>query len=448
MRLGSWLGLAGLLLVGPAWSQELNFRAVAPRPSAPTTSDIVTIGPIRGASQIAPSPPSSAIVPVSASTTTTSCVFPMMPGTIVRGQAPDPFGPPPPPPFPGGFPGNPPPPPGSGPVGGRPKPNEEAYNCGRINSDADQGTFFERTGDSFRRCWLDISEGVRGGFTGDSNRAAFQTPHCFDYIISPVTNPSYFEDPRALTEFRPIFMWQSTNSANPVFGGRDNYVLNLQGRVAVTQNISIVVQRFGWYFDDVAVPAGGLSSSNGFSELHIGPKLTFADDTLKRVWALGLTFEVPIGSSKVGQDTGDLSLRPYFSFAQNFGRTDYGGFNFMNTTGYSLPIDDQRSHQFFSSFHLDYDIADQHKYYALVEFNWMYYPFNGGLRPFPFEGNNLYNFGSLGAGGRNDMSVAIGGRYKYSENLQFGLAAEFNVLGNSANHMDDFRLTLDMILRY
>jgi hypothetical protein len=447
MRLGSWLGIAGLLLVGPAaWSQELDFRAVAPRSVAPAPAtpldQAVSIGRIRGASQPSTAP-AAPIVQTSAS----ACVFPQFP--IIRGQAPDY---PPPPPFPGAPGSLPPPgapaPPGSGPVGGKIRPNEEAYNCGRINDDADQGSFFERTGDGFRRCWTDITEGVRGGFTGDTGRAAFQTPHCFDYILSPVTNPSYFEDPRALTEFRPIFMWQSTPGANAVFGGHDQFILNLQGRVALTSNISLVVERFGWYFTDVANPQAGITSSNGFSEVHIGPKFTFGDDTLKRIWAVGLTLELPVGGTAVGQGTGDLGLRPYFSFAQNFGEFYGGSFNFLNTTGYDLPTDNQRSNMFFSSFHLDYDIAGQKKWFVLTEFNWSYYPFNGGARPFTFEGNNLYNFGSTMDGGRNDMTLAIGGRYKYSENLQFGIAAEFNILGNGATHMDDFRVTFDMILRY
>ena len=50
-------------------------------------------------------------------------------------------------------------------------------------------------------------------------------------------------------------------------------------------------------------------------------------------------------------------LDPYFSIAQNFGRTEYGSFNFMNTTGYTFRTDNTRSESFFSSFHLDYEIA-------------------------------------------------------------------------------------------
>lgn len=30
--------------------------------------------------------------------------------------------------------------------------------------------------------------------------------HCFDDFVSPMTNPIFFEDPRTLTELRPIYM--------------------------------------------------------------------------------------------------------------------------------------------------------------------------------------------------------------------------------------------------
>ncbi|HEY3394816.1 MAG TPA: hypothetical protein VGK58_19070, partial [Lacipirellulaceae bacterium] len=147
------------------------------------------------------------------------------------------------------------------------------------------------------------------------------------------------------------------------------------------------------------------------------------------------------------QDTGDLSLSPYFSIAQNFWRTQYGAFNFMNTTGYSFAVDSDRTDFFYLSAHLDYNIGNLGKFYPLVELNWTRYTFNGDARNFGFEGNNLFNFGSDGVAGKDDLTLAFGGRYKLSEAIQFGLAAEFSILGGY-RHMDDFRLTMDMIFRY
>jgi len=270
-----------------------------------------------------------------------------------------------------------------------------------------------------------------------------------NYLISPVSNPHYFEDPRALTEFRPVFMWQSTPGSNYIFKGGDNYYLTTQGRLALTESFSIVVHRLGWVWTEVGAPQQGVQSGNGFSELQLGPKFSWTNEAVNRAAAIGLAFELPIGASQVNQDTGNWSLRPYFSLAQNWWKTDYGSFNFLNTTGYALGIDSQRTDMFFSSFHISYDVGNAQKFFPLVEVNWSFYPFNGSARNIGFEGSNLINFGSAGVAGHHELTVAPGARYKFSEHLQFGVAAEFNVLGTQGGrHLDSFRLTVDMILRY
>lgn len=421
-----------LTLAPLAPAQDLTFRAVAPaRRPAHGDSIPLTLGrpqPIVQASAIQSTQP------------------------IFRAQmGPDttpPINVPPPPPFSGG------------PIGGpaRPAPfpgtptaktsgvsgNEEDYNCGRINNDADTGGFFTRTGDKLSRCWYDVTQGVSGG----SGRSLFQSDTLFSCFISPVTNPHLFEDPRALTELRPIFMWQRTPNSNYVYQGHNNFFADMQARVALTQNISIVVNRLGWVWSDVANPQQGIETGNGFSEINLGPKFTFIrNETSGTVAAMGLNFILPYGSAKVNQDTGNLSLAPYFSIAQNFGSFYDGSFTFINTTGYSLGIDSLRTDFVYSSFHLDYDVGGLHKIYPLVEVNWAYYTFNGSARDVGFEGNNVFNFGSAGVAGHSDLNVALGARYRFNEHVQFGFAGEMNVLGGS-RHLDALRLTFDMIFRY
>ena len=60
-------------------------------------------------------------------------------------------------------------------------------------------------------------------------RKPFQSDHNFDHFISPVSDPFYFEDPRALTELRPIFMFQSIPHNNPVFHGGNIEFFGTQG---------------------------------------------------------------------------------------------------------------------------------------------------------------------------------------------------------------------------
>ena len=263
--------------------------------------------------------------------------------SVVRARAP-----PPPPAFPGGGP----PPVAIGPGGAAP------YNQGVVNSDADLGSFWSRLGNKFSRCWDDITGNASGAFQSTPKRQMFQSDHDFDVFSSPMTNPYFFVDPRALTEIRPVFIWQHTPSNNPVWNGGNNFDYTLVGSVAVTENISFVVNRLG--FTTIAPHGGttGISSNTGFSETMLGPKLTFLrSETSGTVAAVGLTFIIPDGSSAVLQDTGHLMLDPYFSIAQNFGKSEYGSFNFMNTTGYNFRTDNTRSEALYSSFHLDYEIA-------------------------------------------------------------------------------------------
>jgi hypothetical protein len=358
-----------------------------------------------------------------------------MPAPMVRGQIGDP---PPPPVFPGG---------GIGPAPSISGP--DAYNKGVVNNDSGLGGFWTRTGDKFKRCWDDVSGGVSGAFQG-GKRQPFQSDHEYDYFTSPVTNPFFFEDPRALTEIRPVFIWQHTPNNNPVWNGGNNFDYSFRGSVAVTENLSLVISRLG--FTTIAPHGGapGITSNTGFSEFLIGPKLTFLrSDTSRTVAAFGVTFDIPTGSSAVLQDTGHTAIVPYFTIAQNFGRSDKGSFNFMNTTGYTFRTDNTRTESFYSSFHLDYDWGELHRFYPLIEINWRHYTRNGGARPLSFEGSDLANFGAQTISGQNDLTLALGTRIKINTFITWGLGLEFNILNNNTGqHLDQFRLTTDVIFRY
>ncbi len=426
-RAGSCIGLALLLCAAGARADELVWRPskdAAPNGTTPTAP--VTLGRPR---PLADSPPP---------------LEPAAPASVVRAQSPE--VPPPPPPYPGG------PPPGA-PVGGlpvNPFTTPTPYNCGQVNSNADEG-FWSRCGQKLKRCWTDTSGAVGGMFQPGQGRTPFQSDHCLDVFASPVTNPFYFEDPRALTEVKTLFIWQATPNSNPYWAGGDNFYAGLQARVAFTPWLSLVVNKLGWTWIDPRNGAPvGLAPHSGFSEIQLGPKVTFIRDAQTgTAAAFGLTFEVPVGDAKVLQDTGTLSLRPYFSFAQNFGKFKYGSFNFMNTTGYDFAVDNQRNDFLFSSFHLDYDVACRHVFYPLVELNWILYPNNGNARDFGFGGGDLFNFGSYGVAGHDELTAALGFRWKiYGEAVQLGLAGQSSVLPHSGRHLDTFRLTADLIFRY
>jgi hypothetical protein len=341
---------------------------------------------------------------------------------------PSPFTPlptaPPPPPVPGGiFAG---------------APDQEKYNCA-VKAKS-QGGFWDQTREGIA--------GIPGMFTSPS-RSLFQSDHCFDVFCSPVSNPFFFEDPRALTEVKPLVIFQRVPGSNPAFGGGDIWFYGLQGRLAINDVFSVVVSKLGGITLSPNNHSGGISSDSGFAEVMLGPKFTFYRcESSKTVLAAGLNFDLAIGSSGVFQNTGDLSLIPYISFAQNFGGSSWGSFNFMNTTGYSFATDNTRTDFFYSSFHLDYDIANLNKIFPLIEINWFHYTQNGSSGTFyGFEGRDLINFGSGGVAGHDDVSLAVGFRYKFAEWAQVGFVFEFPLVDKHKDLMD-YRFTLDLIFRY
>jgi hypothetical protein len=439
---GTWktliLGLALALGVGVARGEQPRWGAPASQfatePSAPGNAG-VRIGrpmPLNEPEQ----PASAAVVPSSSAPESSG------PGVrFVRGQSPD-FArtdvPVPAAPLAPGVPPPPPPPPPPAAAG----PPPESYLCGQVTNTTKSGGFFE----GVRELPGKAATGVGGFFTPAQGHSLFESDTCFPWMISPVSNPFFAEDPRALTELRPIFLFQTIPHRNDVAAGGNVGWFGLQGRLAVTDRLSLVVNKLGLVWIDPRDHVDGIGRQVGFSELWLGPKFTFIrNDETKTLLAGGLTFQIPTGPAHVFQNTGSLSMAPYLSFAQNFLKTDLGSFNFMNTTGYAFAVDNHRSDYVYTQFHLDFDVGNCNKWFPLIEFNWTHYTQNGNAHNFDFEGNDLFNFGAHAAG-TNYFSLAFGLRYKFCEGIQIGTAFQFPV--DNPHNLESFRWTIDMIFRY
>ena len=410
-----------------ATAQDVIWRA-AKAATAPATP-VASLGTPRPLPAVAPD---EAAAPV-------QTVGPGMP-RIVRAQA-GANPPPPPPAFPG---------PAGGPAPFTPVPVGNPYDYGVVNNDADLGASGHAAALGSNAVGVMSPVLLATPFAPGATNKMFQSDCEFRSFSSPVTNPFFFEDPRSLTEFRPVFMWQHMPTSNAVTGGGNNYVLAATGSVAFTPYFSFVVNRLGYDWTEPNQSSQYFQSHVGFSEILFGPKITFLrSEATKTVGAFGLTFDLPAGSPNVQQSTGGLALIPYFSIAQNFGKSDYGSFNFMNTDGYSFRTEGLRSESFFASFHLDYDVGNYHRFYPLIEMNYRRYTRSGSARQLDFEGSDIANYGSNDVAGNNELTLAIGTRIRITDNIQFGIAGEFNVLNNSTGgHLDQFRLTTDMIFRY
>ena len=274
----------------------------------------------------------------------------------------------------------------------------------------------------------------------------FKSDHVFDQFISPVTNPFLFEDPRSLTEVRPIFMYQQIPGRQPDMQGGNIWFFGTQARLAVTDRLSFVFSKLG----GLSVNPGSGSvfpGQTGFSELWLGPKYTFIrNEEAARVMAGGLQFQIPVGNKDVFQDTGSLSLVPYLSYAESFFRDwSVGSVNAMVNTGWAVSVNRLRSDYYYLSGHVDLDVGNCHRFYPLMEMNWIMYTSNGTSRPIGSEGRDLINFGGQ-ASGNGMVTWAIGARYKISESAQIGAAFELPVVG--PRDIFRYRFTLDFILRY
>ncbi len=326
------------------------------------------------------------------------------------------------------------------PVGGAvPPPPVDGYNPGCNPEQPLRHGFWEKCKEFFN-C-------TTGDKASASCRCSFQSDPCFNVFASPVSNPFLFEDPRALTELRPIFIYQHDPGNT---GGGYSGFFGTQARLAFNEHWSLVLNELGFVYLHPSNPLPGFSDSTGFAQLSIGPKWTFyrCPDT-NTVAAAGVDFQIPVGSGKVFQDTGTLSMVPYLSAAQNFRLPQgYGAINLMGTTGYSFSIDHDRSDYFFLSTHVDYDVANLHMFYPFLELNWFHYTKAGNGPALGFEGTDLVNFGSSNLGSRDFVTLAPGLRYKFGgrENIQTGLAIEFPL--TSQKELTDWRITWDIIFRY
>jgi hypothetical protein len=347
---------------------------------------------------------------------------------------------------------------------GPPSAGEEQYNCGVITEgplppgvmpDA-QPSFWDRLfgrGPGCEGCgptgshpwtshpWL----GGPGAMPyGSAGAWTFRSDHEFDYMISPVTNPFFFEDPRSLTELRPVFIWQPTPKDNPATYGGTAFALTFQGRLALTERWSIVISRLGVARVTVndpptGFPASPFSSSTGFMDIQFGPKYTFyRDPSTGTIAAVGIDFTAPTGSNKVFQGN-EWAMTPYISAAQRL-----GDFNLMGGAGYRFGFGSKTADFFFLSGHLDYNFAN--KFYPLVEMNWYRYTNNGNQFPGNFGGADLFDTGSSAVKNTDLLTIALGARYKFSEAFQVGAAYELPLVGKDQFYR--WRITFDMIFRY
>ncbi len=292
--------------------------------------------------------------------------------------------------------------------------------------------------------WERTPDGMHGAGRGESAGGAFggqrwlgvlaQSEPCFTDFLSPVTNPIYFENPRTLTEARILFLHQKIPMT--ALGG-DVDLLALQLRAAVTDRLSVIATKSG--FATTSSPV----VEDGWADINVGLKYTLlANPAMQRLLSIGMTYELPIGSTQTYQGNGGGLFNLFVT-----GGAELGGWHAVSASGLLLPADrSAESSLWFWSSHLSHAIG-RTNFHVLGELNWFHW-LGAGESDFPLsiEGGDIFNLGSLGVAGNDIVTGALGFRYKPSDRLEIGMAWEIP-LTDRRDTLDN-RLTVDCIVRY
>ncbi len=256
-----------------------------------------------------------------------------------------------------------------------------------------------------------------------------------DDMISPVSHPTTFEDPRQSTEIRPIFAYHSIGEEFITKGG-DAPVYALQARIKILDNLSFIATKDGIVtlkFDDVVPDSAGLAN------LAAGLKYTaYQSDSC--ILSAGLRYEIPSGKESVFQGQGDGLINPFVSAGYHLDR-----FNFIAGTGLRQRFSDNDSSLWDLDLHADYQIG---RFYPLVELN-LVHAYQAGTRlPIADEGEDFFNFGASSSAGTNVLSMGVGARYRAFDNVDFGVVYQFPLDRGEGSNILDWRITTDAIIRF
>ena len=296
----------------------------------------------------------------------------------------------------------------------------------------------------------DFAETAVAGAEGDCNCACddsckglllgFIRPTSTDFcsFISPMTNPVFFEDPRTLSEVRIIFVNHVIPNRAPL-GGGDVQLLAAQMRAAITDRLSIIATKDGFFFTG----ADPLIMDDGWADVAAGLKYNLiSDPDSQTIVSGGFTFELPVGTPRALQGNGSGEFNLFLPGGTQIGSAGH----WVSAGGLRLPTDsvDESQVSYWSN-HLDWQLAGT-RIYALAEANWYHWIKSGGGGVPGLEGLDVINLGSTGVAGNNIVTGAIGLKFKPTVLNEIGVAWEVPL--TDRRDILDNRLTVDCILRW
>ncbi len=285
-------------------------------------------------------------------------------------------------------------------------------------------------------------------FAGDCNSKGLIKPtdHCFDDFVSPMINFVFFEDPRTLTELRPIFVnhWvpSGIGPGGAVSAGGSIQLYALQFRAALTDRLSLIAVKDGFIVDNTG---GTLDTvlDDGWAAVTAGLKYNLLRDTSEGTLAsAGFTYEIPMGSQKALQDVGDGEFHFFLTGGKRFLNGDA---HVLSSVGYRVPVDrDAQNTSIHWSNHFDYRVTKRS--YLFTEFAWWHWTDDAGTGLPQIAGQDLFNLTSTGIKGQDLLTQSVGVKFKPDANTEIGLAYEFPLTG--FEDVISSRMMVDLIVRF
>lgn len=261
--------------------------------------------------------------------------------------------------------------------------------------------------------------------------------------VPPVTNFVYNETPYITTEVKPIYAYHHLSSDFVTDGGHVN-VVALQARLAITERLGFIATKDGysWFNFDSVLP-----DTDGWNNIAAGLKYNFISiPESESLVTAGLRYEIPVNDLESGgiqlMGDGDGFLNPFVTAS-----TTFDDFGLQGSFGANFALDPDVDNSFIIySIHGDYELLPG--FFPLIEFNG-FTAFNqadritGALGD--LDGADFLNFGSDDRG--TTITGAIGFRYRFTENVIFGLAGQ-TALASDDNSVFGSRVTTDLVVHF
>lgn len=268
---------------------------------------------------------------------------------------------------------------------------------------------------------------------------------CFDDFISPMINFVFFEDPRTVSELRPIFVnhWVPNTIGNGIPAGGSVQLYAAQFRIALTDRLSLIAVKDGFIVDDTNGTLDALLD-DGWADVTAGLKYNLIRNTQTgTLGSIGATYELPIGSTRALQDIGDGE---FHLFATGGQRLLDGNAHLLTSLGYRLPVDGAaQSSAIHWSNHLDFRLTE--RAYIFTECAWWHWTDDAsGGAALGVAGQDLFNLSANDVAGNDLLTQNVGFKLKPNRNIEAGIAYEFPL--TAFKDLIDSRLQTEIILRY